>query len=194
MLLFIDACVRRESRTRRLAERYLAGVGGEVKRLRLEETEFPRVDEAFLRWRDGCIARGDYASARFDPARDFAAADEIVIAAPYWDLSFPASLKQFFEQICVLGLTFRYTPEDVPEGLCRARRLTYVTTAGGPIYSTAPGFGYVEALARTFYGIPEVRLNSAENLDIAGANVEGLLRAAEADIDRLLKSQDKEET
>ena len=194
MLLFIDACVRRESRTRRLAERYLAGVGGEVKRLRLEETEFPRVDEAFLRWRDGCIARGDYASARFDPARDFAAADEIVIAAPYWDLSFPASLKQFFEQICVLGLTFRDTPEDVPEGLCRARRLTYVTTAGGPIYSTAPGFGYVEALARTFYGIPEVRLISAENLDIAGANVEGLLRAAEADIDRLLKSQDKEET
>ena len=35
MLLFIDACVRRESRTRRLAEHYLAGVGGEVKRLRL---------------------------------------------------------------------------------------------------------------------------------------------------------------
>ena len=109
MLLFIDACVRRESRTRRLAERYLAGVGGEVKRLRLEDMDFPRVDEAFLRWRDGCIARGDYASERFDLARDFAAAKEIVIAAPYWDLSFPAMLKQFFEQICVLGLTFRYT-------------------------------------------------------------------------------------
>ena len=59
----------------------------------------------------------------FELARQFAAADQIVIAAPYWDLSFPAALKQYFEQINVLGITFAYTPEGVPKGLCRARKL-----------------------------------------------------------------------
>ena len=185
MLLFIDACVRRESRTRRLAERYLAGVGGEVKRLRLEETEFPRVDEAFLRWRDGCIARGDYASARFDPARDFAAADEIVIAAPYWDLSFPAVLKQYLEQVSVVGITFKYSEEGVPIGLCRAEKLFYVTTAGGPFVPEEYGFGYVKALARNYYGTQDVQKIQAVGLDIDGADVDKILQTAMSEIDIL---------
>ena len=40
----------------------------------------------------------------FDLAKQFAEADEVIIAAPFWDLSFPAALKQYFEQINVLGI------------------------------------------------------------------------------------------
>ena len=105
----------------------------------------------------------------FTLARQFAAADEIVIAAPYWDLSFPAVLKQYIEQINVVGITFRYTPEGIPEGLCRASRLTYVMTAGGEFVPEEYGFGYMKALAESFYGIPEVQLIKAVGLDIAGA-------------------------
>ena len=42
----------------------------------------------------------------FDYAKDFAKADTIVIAAPFWDLSFPASLKCYIEAINILGITF----------------------------------------------------------------------------------------
>ena len=35
----------------------------------------------------------------------------IVIAAPYWDLSFPAVLKTYLEQINVLGVTFDYSDD-----------------------------------------------------------------------------------
>ena len=103
-----------------------------------------------------------------------------MIAAPYWDLSFPAALKQYFEQINVLGITFRYTPEGFPAGLCRAGRLYYVTTAGGSYVPEDFGFGYVKALAQDFYGIPEVRLVKAVGLDLDGADPAAIMQAAEA--------------
>ena len=185
MILFINACVRERSRTRRLAERLLSRLGGDVVELRLSEVSFPTADQAFLNERDRLITASDFANPMFDVARQFAQADQIVIAAPYWDLSFPASLKQYFEQINVVGVTFRYTADGIPQGLCRAEKLFYVTTAGGPILSDAFGWGYVEALAKGFYQIPFVRCVKAEGLDIVGANVEGILGQAEAEIDRL---------
>ncbi len=178
MKLFINACVRKGSRTRRLAEVHMGADREAWKEVYLPSIDFPRVDEAFLTWRDACIEKGDYSSPVFDLAKDFAAAEEIVVAAPFWDLSFPSTLKQYFEQVCVLGITFIYTEDGQPRGLCRAKRLTYVTTAGGPVYSADYGYGYVRALATIFYGIPETRLIKAENLDILGADVEALLKAA----------------
>ena len=176
--LFINACVRGQSRTKRLADRLLACLGGEVEVLNLEEIDFPRTDEAFLRERDAKIAAGQFHDPAFRLARQFAAAEQIVIAAPYWDLSFPASLKQYFEHINVLGITFQYTPEGTPLGLCRGRRLFYVTTAGGAFVPEEYGYGYVKALAGSFYGIPEVRLIQALGLDIEGADPECILEPA----------------
>ncbi len=175
MNLFINACVRGQSRTKRLADSLLARLDGEVAEIRLADIAFPVVDEAFLQERDRLIAAGDFGDPRFAMARKFAEADRIVIAAPFWDLSFPAALKQYFEQINVLGITFVYTPEGYPKGLCRAKALYYVTTAGGCYVPDEYGFGYVKALAQSFYGIRDVRLIKAAGLDIAGADVEGIL-------------------
>ena len=178
MILFVNACVRRDSRTKRLADRLLAAFGEPYTEVRLHELAFPVVDEAFLRRRDRLIAARSFGDPLFALARQFAAADSIVIAAPYWDLSFPAALKQYLEQVSVLGVTFRYTPDGTPEGLCRAERLTYVTTAGGDYFPEEYGFGYVKALAQNFYGIHDVRLLKATGLDIAGADPEEILSTA----------------
>ena len=182
MILFINACVRKASRTRRLAECLLSGRNEPYEEVRLENAAFPAADEGFLEKRDRLIQNRDFGHPMFALARQFAAASEIVIAAPYWDLSFPAALKQYFEQINVLGITFVYTPEGVPAGLCKANRLTYITTAGGMFFPEEYGPGYVRALAQNFYGIPEFRLIKALGLDIDGADAEGILRAAEAEI------------
>ena len=53
---------------------------------------------------------------------------------------------------------------------------------GGPVYSDAYGYGYVKALAQTFYGIPETDLICAEGLDLDGADPEAILQAAEKEI------------
>ena len=175
MILFVNACVRGKFRTLRLAETLLDRLGTDSEEVRLHEVDFPVVDEAFLNKRDQLIAASDYDNTMFDLARQFAAADQIVIAAPYWDLSFPAALKQYFEQINVLGITFVYTPEGVPQGLCKAQKLYYVTTAGGGYVPWDFGYGYVKALAEGYYGIPETELIQATSLDIDGADAEGIL-------------------
>lgn len=176
MILFINSCVREQSRTKRLAECLLSKLDGEVEELYLADISFPVVDEAFLKTRDGLIASGAFDDPLFELARQFAAADQVVIAAPYWDLSFPAALKQYFEQINVLGITFKYTPEGIPKGLCRAEKLYYIMTAGGMFVPEEFGFGYVRSLAQNFYGIEDVQLIKAVGLDIVGADVEGIMQ------------------
>ena len=175
MVLFINACVRNKSRTKRLTDHLLSEMEDEVKELRLEEVSFPHVNETFLRERDRLVGEKRFSSPIFDMARDFASADVIVIAAPYWDLSFPAVLKQYLEQINVVGITFSYTEDGVPQGLCRATQLYYVTTAGGNYVPDEYGFGYVKALAQGFYGIGKVECIKATGLDIIDADEDDIL-------------------
>ena len=110
----------------------------------------------------------------FRLARQFQAADEIVVAAPYWDLAFPAVLKLYLENIYVTGLVSEYTETGEPHGLCRARKLWYVTTAGGP-YVPDYSYAYIRTLARDYFGIPETELISAEMLDVQGYDAESIV-------------------
>ena len=185
-ILFVNACVRPQSRTLRLARRVLEKLGGTVEEVDLGREPVRPLDLEALQERDALLAREEYGAPAFRYARQFAAADAIVIAAPYWDLSFPAALKVYLENVMITGVTFGYSPEGIPFGLCKARRLIYVTTAGGPIAGSDHGFGYVRSLAESFFGIPDVRRFSAEGLDIVGADVEQLLARALAQIEREL--------
>ena len=175
MILFINACVRKESRTKQLADKLLAGLDDKVEEIILENVLFPNTNQEFLRKRDECISNGDYSNSYFDFAKQFAEADKIVIAAPYWDLSFPAILKQYIEHINILGITFEYTPEGIPHGKCKANKLYYVMTAGGDFVPEEYGFGYIKALAQNFYGIKDVELIKAIGLDIQGNDSESIL-------------------
>ena len=44
----------------------------------------------------------------YDLARQFRAADRVVVAAPFWDLTFPAALRTYIEYISANGLTYHY--------------------------------------------------------------------------------------
>lgn len=184
-ILFINACVRTESRTRQLTEKLLLKLNRPYEEVRLHEIAFPVADEDFLNMRDRLIAERDFENPLFDLARQFSESEIIVIAAPYWDLSFPAALKQYFEQINVVGITFKYTEDGIPVGLCKARRLYYVTTAGGSYVPEEFGFGYIKALSQGFYGIQDVRKIEAAGLDLVGADVSAIMRAAESTIDSI---------
>lgn len=177
MILFINACVRSGSRTKELADHVLENIQGTVKELRLWEIPFPKTDEKFIARRNRLAAAGEFFDPVFDLAKEFAAAEDIVIAAPFWDLSFPSLLKQYVEQICVSGVTFRYE-NNVPAGLCSAGSIIYVTTAGGYVDSYEFGYGYIKALAENFFGIKDIQLISAEGLDIEGADVRAIMQKA----------------
>ncbi len=175
MTLYINCCAREESRTNRLARAVLQKLGGDFTELKLYEANLKPLDRDTMNKRTALIERGDYSDPMFDYAKQFASADTIVIAAPYWDLSFPATLKIYIENIYVTGIVSAYDESGMPVGLCKAKELYYVTTAGGP-YDPAYSYGYVESLAKSFFGIPVTHLVKAEMLDIVGNDAEEILR------------------
>ena len=181
-ILLINACVRPNSRTLALTEALLQTLPGAVTEVKLFETPMVPLDLAGMALRGEADQKQDFSHPAFDLAKQFAAADVVVIAAPYWDLMFPATLKIYLENITVGGITFRYTPQGRPESLCKAKALHYVTTSGGFIGQNDFGFAYVAALAKNFFEIPEVRRYAAEGLDIFGTDVEAVLEKAKAEL------------
>jgi len=182
-VLFINACVRKESRTKILADYLLQKIGGNVKEINLGLDLPQPLNEETLNKRTTLIKQGAFDSEMFTYAKQFIKADTIVIAAPFWDFSFPALLKTFIEQVNVSGLVFKYTPNGI-QTLCRAKTLYYITTMGGhnPVDF---GYGYIKALCQTLYGISDVRLIKAEGLDIVENDVESLLADAKKEIDKI---------
>ena len=177
-ILYINACVRPDSRTSELAKTLLAKLKGEVQEVRLFDTSLPSLNLNGLQKRGFAAQNNDFSDPLFDAAKQFASADAILIAAPYWDLMFPAVLKTYLEHITVSGITFRYSEKGIPESLCKAKALYYVTTAGGFIGQNDFGFAYVKALAQNFFGIAEVNRYTAEGLDIFGADVAKIMEKA----------------
>ena len=184
-ILFVNACVMREtSRTQRLADAFLDKLleedpSAEVTEVTLSEAGIMGLTEETLAFRNGCVESGDFSDSMFDAARQWAAADEIVIAAPYWDISFPAMLKEYVEQLCVNGLTFSYSEEGIPVGHCRASRVTYITTVGGYTGEDLNmGYDYIAAVCRGYFGIQQVDCIKAEGLDIWGNDPEAILTEA----------------
>ena len=181
-VLFLNACIRPESRTRELTETLLQKLRGHVEEVRLYEIPLQMLDLEGLEKRTRAAQKNDYSDPAFDVAKQFSAADTIVIAAPCWDLMFPAVLKTYLENITVSGITFRYSDQGRPESMCRAKKLYYVTTAGGFVGTNDFGFSYIKALEQDFFGIEEIYRYAAEGLDLFGADVEQIMCKAKAEI------------
>ena len=177
MILYINCCIRPNSRTDQLARALLRRLGGSVKERKVHELGLSPLSPETLDRRTALIEAGDYSDPMFDLAKEFAAADQIVVSAPYWDLSFPAELKVYLENIYVTGIVSAYDETGRPRGLCRGKKLWYVTTAGGP-YEPGYSYGFLRDMAQNFLGIPETELVKAEFLDIAGNDPEAILQAA----------------
>lgn len=184
-ILFVNACIRENSRTKILADFLLSKLDGEIEEVNLNSLNLLPIDNNRLFEREKLLEKNDFNSRFFDYANQFASADEIVIAAPLWDLSFPSVLKIYFENITVLGITFKYEGE-IPVGLCKAKRVFAVSTSGGPFIDDY-GINYIKSLTQNFYGIKEFVEFKAENFDIIGADIDGIMRKAKSEIDKYFK-------
>lgn len=178
-ILFVNSCVREESRTLRLANKVLDCLDGDITRLDISEADIKPLDRQSLLLRTELTDKGDFTHEMFCHAHEFAGSDTVVIAAPYWDLSFPAILKAYLEAISVCGITFKYDEHGAPVGLCNVKKLIYVTTSGGSIGDYNMGYDYVRTLAWGLFGIKDIQFFSAENLDIYGNDVDKIMQEAE---------------
>ena len=182
--LFVNACLRgQDSRTLALCREYLAGKE-DVVEVDLSQLGLKPFDASMVADRAQKQAVGAWDDPVFALSRQFAQADEIVVGAPYWDLSFPSALKVYIEHVSVCDCTFHYTEDARCEGICKAARLTYLTTCGGFVEGANFGYEYMCGIAKMF-GIPETRFVAAEGLDIVGIDVEAQMDKARRQMAKL---------
>ena len=182
-VLYIDCCIRGElSRTKKLAEAFLAELAGSgayaVERLTLMDEPLVPFQNGFFRQREELLEAGELSHPRFRYAHQFQQADRIVIAAPFWDLSFPALLKVYIENLCVQGITFD-CGEIGTYGICRATKMLLLTTRGGALEGSEMDNGtkYLGDMAK-FFGIPQFTHVAADGLDLGLEPVEAILARA----------------
>lgn len=186
-VLFINSCVRgREiSRSYKIAEKFIEAIKkadnqSQIKELDLMEVNPPYMSYSNFQTRDELTNKGELDDAIFSLAKEFADADRIVVAAPFWEYSFPAILKAYIENVSIAGIAFKYT-EDGSVGLCKAQKMMFITTRGG--FATGEyswmecGASYLKSMCRMF-GIKEFSSVAAEGIDIDGMDVEKIMKNA----------------
>ena len=176
--LLIDCCIRKsESRTFQLLEAFADALPKDVNQelLILDEENLSCLTGSNFEQRQRLLENGSLDHPRFRYAHQFAEADLVCIAAPFWDLSFPALLKVYIEQISVDGITFS-TSHGGLKGICRGTDLVFLTTRGG-MYTDDPmemGSRYLDAL-HTFFGFDRYHCIAADGMDMSRVDVSAVL-------------------
>lgn len=180
-LLIINSCVNRDkSRTQWLGRKYIKSIGkdyNKVDEIILEVENLMPLSSEKLERRIKLVENKEFEDDFFMQARKLKNADKVVIFAPFWDLSFPAMLKTYIENVSVVGITFEYDNNGMPVGLCKACDFTYVSTAGGYVGDNDLGYNYISAMFKMF-GIKKGRRIVAEGLDIFGNKPQDILNEA----------------
>lgn len=183
-VLFVDSCISQrgdQSRTRKLAEAYLAAwrashPAEEIETVDVAELDLRPMQVEELNRRDALIAKGELDHPVFALARQFCRADHIVVAAPYWDLSFPTALRAYVEHISCLQVTYHYDLDGC-HGDCRASSLVYLTTGGDFEREDSVGVLHWRQLCRMF-GIDRFEYVFAGGMDADPARAPQLLEGA----------------
>ena len=183
-LLYIDCCIRGEqSRTKIVAEAFVDELlkkgNFSLETLVLDQLPIRPLGRKEYERREVLLGEGRTDDSVFDFAKQFAAADLIVVAAPFWDMGIPAKLKIYFENVSVCGFTFGFDGEEF-SGLCNAAQMVYITTRGmdiedGNVMEQASPYLYA---VTKFFGIDNFDTVSAYGLDVHPSEAEQLVESA----------------
>ena len=163
-LIIIDSCMREESRTRVIldAAKEVLSARYDIENIDVNALALPPVSPEVLEERTSGVVPEETVAI----ARKIASADRIVIAAPFWDMSFPAVLKAFFENMSLYNVTFT-DDGSTCTGLCKCQKVLYITTRGMDIPTgdfRDQGSSYLKALS-SLWGLGDVITVAAWNLD-----------------------------
>ncbi len=183
-LLFVDSCISLrgpESRTRILADAFFSAFrethpGAEIETVNVEELALKPFLLPALEEREALASVGAFDAPVFDLARQLRRTDAVVVAAPFWDLSFPSALRVYIEYISACGLTYHYEADGC-HGDCKAERLAFLTTGGDFEAADSLGVLYWKQLAAMF-GIPRFDYVFAGGLDVDPSKASEIMREA----------------
>lgn len=168
-VLYVDCLIReKDSRTKIITDELLRNLNPEYEVTHLclmEEDLKPLVGDFFNR-RQVLLDNKEFDHPRFRYAHQIAKADLVIIAAPFWDLSFPALLKIYIENCSVDGITF-YADVNGLHGLCKGENFVYITTRGGTYTNSnfAQDIPYLKCI-QEFFGFKDFKYIAADGMDV----------------------------
>ncbi|MEM8851907.1 MAG: NAD(P)H-dependent oxidoreductase [Pseudomonadota bacterium] len=186
-ILRIDASARHDgSYSRKLTDRLVARLGGDVTTRDLADTPIPQVDETwvgatFTPPADRSEAQNTALDLSDTLVAELQNADTIVIATPVYNFGVPGALKAWADHVARVGVTFAYT-ETGPKGLLDGKRAIIAVASGGTKVGSDIDFAtpWLKFFLG-FLGITNVEIVAADGLM---GDPEGVARA-EAQIDQL---------
>lgn len=173
-VLFVNGCIRaKHSRTLKIAHTY-------IKKLQ-ESEEIHLIERDLASEQLQPLSGNSFHSQTGEPeihdislAEELAGADEIIVAAPFWEFLFPAAVSCYFEMVSIPSITFQYG-EHGSEGLCKAESMTYIYTSGDFLnVEDKIGELYLKRIAK-LYGIPHFSTISLQGLDAAPEKADTLV-------------------
>lgn len=195
-LLHLDASPRgARSHSRKLGQEFLAQWRDAHPTGKVVVRDFghqppPFVSEA---WVEGAFAPADSHSPAARDAiaisnqyvDELLAADQLVITTPIYNLSLPAVLKAWIDQIVRVGRTFGFATSGGFEGLAKNKRALVIVASGSDFRPNTPGgaFNFIEPYLRAvfgFIGITDVQFVYAHSQN--PGNPAGATAVAEAQV------------
>ena len=161
-ILFINACYNYEkSRTMYLAnaifKKFNIDEKFDFEEVKIKDLHLLPLTEEKLKLRFDLANKNLFDMDMLTYSKKILSADIVVIAAPFYDFSYPSILKLFIENVSVPNLMYTYT-KDGFEGFARGRKFIYITTRGSNL-PDSEDFGYLN-LDRMFklFGFKESQL------------------------------------
>ena len=152
--------------TKKVIEKYELDKQYEIKELNLYDLNLPYLNEELLNRRSELILQRKFDVEEFNLAREVRDADFILVSAPMFDMSYPAVLKVFIENVSISNLLFTYDGNEI-KGLCKASKLLYVTTRGWNI-KNRDDLGYKNMVqVANMWGIKDTKLIGVSKTDLA---------------------------
>ena len=179
--LFINATILDTSRTLRLAK-HLLNYYDDITEVDLKEDQVLPVDNQTLKIKYDNLEAGNNSHESLKNAYLLKEAEVIIIAAPLWNLGFPASLKAFFDDAIITGVTFAYGPEGNIISLCNTKKVILVSTSGGK-YLPEHSFNFIKDFSKMFLGTEDVSMYYSEFLDVFTDKVDEILNKTITQID-----------
>jgi FMN-dependent NADH-azoreductase len=171
--LFINGCIRENSRTLALA-RHLLTYYENIEEVDLSDIDIRPITKESFNKRGALLEEGKLDDPSFNLLHQFQEADTIIIAAPYYNFALPSSIKAYLDDVLISGITFGYDEYGNSKTMSKVSKVILVTSSGGAIYKDN-AFSYIYDLFNIFFQVKDIRQYKAENLDIINSNVDEIL-------------------
>lgn len=167
-IIYVNAIIRKdESRTKRLIDNILNGVKDEAELIEINLNDLDLTPYNEISY-DDKVQNGT-PDLFFNYSKLIAESDGLVIASPFWDMSFPSLLKSFLEKISLFDVMF-ISDDKKCIGIAKCPFMYYVTTRGMDIHDgdeLEQGTPYLKALC-WLWGIKKFDVTSCSNFDYIG--------------------------